>query len=252
MRLTIELQGLKQVQESIKGFSDRRLAAAAATALTRSARTAQKAVQEQLGQRLENPTPYTLGGVAFKPADARTLEAEVFIRTAQASGRGGRPAGVYLRPLVFGGQRRTKAFERLLSRMGVLPSGWSTVVGQGLEVDQFGNIPRATLRTIFRELTRRDAGPQPQPGRARRSTSGRPRIFAVKQGAKGGLSPGIYLQDPNTKEVTSLLFFVPRAVFQQQLPFFQIARDSVAKSLEPEVQRAIAESLQRLNARGRS
>ena len=249
MRLNIQVDGLREVQQSLRGFSDRRLAAAAATALTRTAVEARDGVKAAMPSVFDRPTPYTLGGVGMQGATAQTLEAQVFLKDQQTGGSG-RPAAVYLRPEVRGGKRRTKAVERLLSAARILPAGWAIVPGAGAQLDQHGNVSRQQLTLILRQIRQsRNAGPQPRRRLVGQQRKAGGQVFAIQQGAKGA-APGIYIRELTGRNITPLLLFVRQATYRPRFDFEGIVTGIVQQRLGPNLQRAIGESAARLLARG--
>lgn len=119
---------------------------ATAVALTRTAKAAKEEIERQLPSLIDRPTPYTMKGFRLYPATKRKLVAEVDFRVAFGRGTSARD---YLSPLVYGGERKLKAFERSLQRVGLLPSGYVARPGNAAEMDQNGNMSRGQIVQIL-------------------------------------------------------------------------------------------------------
>jgi hypothetical protein len=119
---------------------------ATAMALTRTAKAAKEEIERQLPSLIDSPTPYTLRGFRLYPATKQKLRAEVDFRVAMGRGTQARD---YLSPIVYGGERKLKAFERSLQRVGLLPSGMAAVPGSGANLDAYGNMSRGQITQIL-------------------------------------------------------------------------------------------------------
>lgn len=119
---------------------------ATAVALNRTATAAKEEIERQMPSLIDNPTPYTMRGFRLYRAKKERLVAEVDFR--QAMGRGTQ-ARDYLAPIVYGGERKLKAFERSLQRVGLLPSGMAAVPGSGATLDAYGNMSRGQITQIL-------------------------------------------------------------------------------------------------------
>ena len=119
---------------------------ATAVALTRTAKLAKEELERQLPSLIDNPTAYTMRGFRLYPATKRKLLAEVDFRVAMGRGTQGRD---YLSPLVYGGERKLKSFERSLQRTGLLPPGSAAVPGSGAKLDAHGNMNRGQIVQIL-------------------------------------------------------------------------------------------------------
>lgn len=246
MKLTLDVTGLAEAVRAIKGFSDRRLAAAAATALTRTASDIAKAERDAMVRVLDRPRPYTLGGVGMKPATAADLTAEVFLKTEGAGGRG---AGKYLRALVDGGQRRMQGWEKKLAGAGVLPSGWRAVPGAGARLDAEGNLDRRQLRQILDQLRLlMVTGPRSRGEQAkRRAAAARAGgAFFVLQPGQAKAGPGIYARDG--RSITPVVVFVTRSQYRRTFEFYGEAQRVAEQRLPQNFRRAIDDSIGRLMA----
>jgi len=246
MRITLE-SNIAQVRAQVAQFSDRRLNAAIATALTRTAVQVRAGVQAEMPRVLDRPTPYTM-----RPGET--------------------PAGKYLQFQADGGQRALKRFERALQLVGVLPSGWVTVPGQRAKVDNFGNQSVGELRQILSffdaaELvagSRQNMGPL---GREKRLKGTRKKAgfeyFVVRPGERrtfvrqgGGTGthraqPGIYRRTNFAlgSRIEPIVIFVRGATYRRRFDFDGLAKRLADQTLPGEVQRAVNESLARLSAR---
>lgn len=246
MRVTVDVSGVRELQRRLAGFSDRRMGAALATALTRTAHDIRVDVQREMEAVFDRPTPYTLRSVRVKAAKAQRPEAEVFISEAKAA-RDPSPA-VVLRPQVEGGARGTKGLELALHAMRALPSGWRVVPGQGARLDAYGNVSRGLVQQIVAQLRQVYVPTGPINARryakALRKTGGR--YFVVKPGEKR--QPGVYIADVVGRNVVPVFVFVSRANYRKRLDFYGVAQRRVAQSLGPQVRRAISDSLARMGS----
>ncbi len=254
MRITVDLWGLDRAQRGlVDRFSPRRLNAAAATALTRTAVDVRDAERQEVRRVFDRPTPYTQNSLYLRPATAQRLEAEVYFK--DDAGRGGIAATTYLLPQVEGGNRSHKRVERLLQMAGHLPQGWYATAGQGARLDAYGNVSRGQIIQVLSQLrisavsgfTRN----MPFDGRkqiaAQRRAGGR--FFVVKPGGK--IQPGIYQRELTGRNISPVFIFVRSASYQPRLDFHGLAKRVAAERLPVHLQRSIEEHAARLAGAGR-
>lgn len=238
------MDGVRQLQQQLAGFSQRRLQAAVATALTRTAHEIRADVQREMEAVFDRPTQYTLRSVRVKPATAANPVAEVYISQAKAA-RDPSPA-VVLKPQVEGGTRGTKGLELALQAIGALPAGWKVVPGQGARLDPYGNVSRGLAQQVIAQLRQVYVPTGPINARryakAVRRTGGR--YFVVRPGGKR--QPGVYIADVVGRNAVPAFVFVSRANYRKRLDFYGVAQRRVAQSIGTQVRRAIADSAARM------
>ena len=161
MKIDITVKGLKELQADLKDFSERRLRAAVATAMTRTAVAVRREMQSQMAADLDRPNPYTTRNLRYTPANAKSLEATVgFDIVANQDmylnvtgytnmGRAQTPVGKYMHDQIEGGPRRNKRFELALQRVGVLTPGWFAMPGECAKMDAYGNQSPGEIRQIL-------------------------------------------------------------------------------------------------------
>ena len=76
--IDIKITGIEELRRELRDFSERRIRAAVATALTRTAVIARNEVAAKMPQVFDNPTPYTVGssGKAFEALMEKLRAAE--------------------------------------------------------------------------------------------------------------------------------------------------------------------------------
>ena len=285
MQLSVHVEGLAEIQSELRQFSERRVRAALATALTRTAVKVRSEIQAHAQAVLDRPTPYTLRQLRYVPATAATLTAAVgynieaitdisgaFVRTVDV-GPGITPAWRYLSTQIEGGPRRHKRFERALQAVGVLPQGWYAVPGQRAKIDAYGNQSIGELRQILSwfDAAEQVAGSRQNmraAGRARRakgtrttagfeyfvSQPGGQRSFARADGRRGAtrMQPGIYRRTAYSlgTRIEPVVIFVPSTQYRRRFDLPGVGQRVVSATLPGELNRAIRESMARLQARG--
>lgn len=251
MQINIQVTGIKELQRDLKDFSERRVKAVVATALTRTAAQTRKIWQNQINTVVQGPTPLTSKAVVFKGAKADKLEASVSL----AKGGGRANPSEYLRPQEFGGGRNVKKFERALISAGAMPSGYITVPGSAAKLDSFGNVSRGQLVDVIRAL-----GSQYSPGYQRviskstnkrlaaQARSGRQYIAVSPADAKRfKVSAGIYerMADGSRK---AIFLFKNGVTYRKRLGLLDRVAD-IERTLQAEVSKAIEQSAARLAAK---
>ncbi len=255
MKIGIDITGLKEVRAGLKDFSERRMKAVVATALSRTAKAVKEDWGSRLGHEVDRPTPLTLNAVRMKGATATALQAEVLLKDKVSKGLA---PSEYLQPQVFGGGRLLKRFEDALVKSGAIPQGYVTVPGKHAALDGYGNVSRAQLVAVIRAL-----GQEYSPGYQRvisKSTAkrlqsmarhGRQYVaIAPKDARKARVSPGIYerMVDGSRKAI----FLFKRSVhYKQRLTLMDRASVASIQALaQREIDRALSESLVRLAQKG--
>lgn len=248
------VKGKEELFANFREFSERRAAAAIATALTRTALDVKRGLLQQLPKVFDRPTPYTLNSLYTRPATAQRLQASVYFKDDAAASNQGTPATKYLMPEVTGGQRRTKRFEVALQAAGALPKGWFTVPGAGANIDRYGNLTAGQIIQILSQLritmlsgfTRNMSFDARKAIAAQRRAGGR--FFVVPPGVKT-LAPGIYMRELIGRNITPVVIFVRQANYKARFDFDGISSQIAAERLPVQAEQAAKEQLARMLAK---
>ena len=248
MKFSVSYSGFEEIRRSLEGFSERRLNAAIATALTRTAREIGQGWTAQIGARLDRPTPLTRRAVQVQRAEAAKLQATVGIRDTVA--RGIAPSE-YLGTQEQGGTRGLKKFEQALQRQGSMPAGMRVVPGQGARLDSFGNISRGQIVQVISQL-----GTQFSPGYQRviGATAAKRQAAAKRAGREyvaitqpiGGLKPGVYQR--SGKRLVPIFWYVSTTSYRKRLSLMATAERDASVLLTRHLDQSIAQQIQRLRA----
>lgn len=269
MQLTVNVRGMEALRATIDGFSARRLAAAQATALTRTAVQVRDTVKARLPRVFDRPTPYTLASLYAKGATATSLQAGVGFKDESSGASSSTPATKYLGPHTAGGGRHVKRMEKALQARGAMPQGWFAVPASGARLDAYGNVSRGQVQQIIsqlgtelltgdsRTLRRRPGETDAQWQARRRKAYGKAggQYTAVSQ-PRGKLKPGIYLAQARdfgrklglgrTGRLVPVFIFVRAIRYQARFDFEGMAQQLGQQILPAELQRAVADHVRAL------
>jgi hypothetical protein len=129
---------------------ERRVASAAATALTRTVQSAKGRIEREMPRVFDRPTAWTLRSLRIETARRDKLSAAVFIKDRDAGDVAGEKS--HLWPQIRGGQRRHKAFEARLRRQAWIDPGEYLAPAKGTTLDAYGNMPAGVVRQILSQL----------------------------------------------------------------------------------------------------
>ncbi len=239
------IRRLNQVQRKQVPF-------ATALALTKTAQAVRAAEYKELQAKIDRPTQYTLNSLFLEGAKPSKLYARVWLK--DAAGKGGTPATKYLGPLVSGGDRSLKGFERALARIGVLPQGMAAVPGKAVTLDGFGNFPKPLLIQLlsyfraFGEQGFKANITDKRRDKLRKGTKAKRGFtyFALRQ-ARGKLLPGIYRRTDFGElgsAVEPILIFVPDIPnYERRIDFYGVANKVQRAVFDAEFGKAMAQAL---------
>jgi hypothetical protein len=248
---TSELNGLVKQLERLNA---RGISFATQRATNNVAFKVRDAWKTKAAQVFDRPTPFTRNSVLVQRAGTfrspgrfagtGTELARVFIRDEAA----GITPQIYLQQQVLGGERRLKRSERALQSIGVLPSGFFVVPGQGAKLDNSGNVRAGQITRILSALRANNDPGQNQTersaGRARRANAAV--IFALPA-PRGRLLPGVY--ERRGRAITPLLIFVRGARYRTRFDVFQYAREVVQREARPEMEKQVVSEIERALAK---
>lgn len=197
-----------------------------AVALTRTGKELQKILEAEVRRVFHQPTPWVAKGTFVKPATKQSLTATVGFKDRQS---------LYIKEHVTSGRRGQKPFERALSGLGVLPSGFKAIPGAGMKLDSRGNPNRAQLREVFGAL---------RSGLGRYGKRGkniyRVDYFAIHPDSPSHLPPGLYKRI-NNRAIVPVLVFVPDAGYEKRLDLEALAAKHAQGIFNREFERAWAQ-----------
>lgn len=214
-------------------------------AVIHTARAVKKAEVEVMPSAFSNPTRFTLNALTIR-VDKKNTAATVEVKDGYWS-----RADNYLQAQIEGtAARKQKAFERALASVGVLPSGWVAVPGQGAKLDSAGNQAVGELRQIlswFNAAERVAGSTQNMTAatRAKRRKGTRTKrgfeYFAVvpgrttRNGARQRLHAGIYRRTyfGFGASITPVLIFVRSASYKPRFDFYGIADRVIKAEFKP-------------------
>jgi hypothetical protein len=147
---------LRQAERYLVGLRKDQIPFATAYALTQTAKQGELNIRQEMRRVFDRPKPYTLNGTFVIPAQKNKLFAVVKLKDGSAAfnnqeGVRGTP-DQYLRAQVNGGERRPKAFEKLLINRGLMPPGMYAVPTSAAPKDPFGNVSAGYFNRIMSQL----------------------------------------------------------------------------------------------------
>lgn len=260
MKLFVDISGMDELKTALRDFSERRLRAGLATALTRTAVSVRGDMARKIEQAFDRPTPYTMRQLRYVGATANRLAAAVGFGVVAITDEVGAvvryadlgndtPAAQYLSPHIEGGPRPVKRMEKALQAAGALPKGWMVAPGPGAARDAFGNVSRGQIGQILSQLritlvagaTRNMSQDARKQITAQRKAGGR--FFVMPVGSKA--RAGIYQREFVGSNITPVLWFVSKASYRKRFDFKQEANALAQRALPREVDRAMQEQAQK-------
>ena len=250
MEIKIDIKGLQELQAGLKDFSDRRLRAVTATALTRTAKQLSGAWQKEINAKIDQPVARTQKAVRIEPARADKLSAKVAIKDTTSTGLA--PAD-YLMQHEYGGSRLVKKFEQALIASGAMPAGYITVPGKGVDRNGYGNVSRAIITAVISQLGK-DFSPGYQQtisksaAKRAKSQAKHGKRYIVMPVGHPTVSAGVYERRAG-RTLSAVFLFKQTVKYSRKLTLQSSAGDKVAVIAAAEFDRALAESIARLNTR---
>lgn len=183
---------------------------AVVAALTATAKDIEAAESQGLNDSLDRPTPFTLNAFGTEAATKAKPQARIYMRPIQSR---------YLQWQIDGGLRTFKGYELRIKGQTVTAYAMPKT---SLALDEYGNVPRATLSRIIRDID--------SPGASRRYFVGRPK-------GHPDFAPGVYERDG--RKLHLLLAFETSARYR---PLFEWEKIATATA-EARFQIRLAESL---------
>lgn len=215
-----------------------------ALALNRTAKKVKDAERKVMESVFDRPKPFTLNSLQTQAATKETLVATIRLRDFAGKGT---PAAKYLNPVIEGGGRRYKAFERALVDAGIMPNGMYAVPAKAYPLDQYGGVPGSVINRMLSYLRANRDATQNRATDKTRSRNNRTKLqfFAVNRDDPRGLPWGIY-ERKYGKDGSSfqLMFaFVKQPVYSKLYPFHRSAEHVTRLHLIPELHKAAEQAL---------
>lgn len=253
--LTIQITGLREVQERL-GRLGKQVPFAASRAINEVAKRVQQATVEEMRKKFDRPTPYALKAISITKRDfvkpKQNLTAIIGLRT-DAPGKG-TAWDKALGHEFNGGARHWRRFESALHRIGVLPSGMAAVPPSNsswaVTLNSYGNVPSSlivVLLSYFQAFGEQGyKANSTTKTRARRAKMGRTATgyktingviyFTVLPGrthTRHFKQPGIYAKRGiHGVDVAPVLLFVRRPSYQRRIDLERIATEVVRKEFD--------------------
>lgn len=226
LKMEIELKGLEEIK---KLLSPDRLKKALLDTINDTAYLDVKpAIQKEMKEVFDRPTPYTLNSV-YTRLNKQDMSVDIGLKEW---GGKGTPASEYLKPQIFGGGRPMKRSEKYL--------GNYYVPGAGARLNQYGNLSGAQITQILSALK---AFPEVgymaniTPGSRRRNR--KPRNFFMIRNPGGHLRPGVYEKMSNGS-IRPILIFIRSPNYTVRLRWFDVIKRAVNENLQKRFDQAFS------------
>ena len=242
---------LTRALAQVTSLRTRDLPFVAATAINMTMKQVKQDMRDEMARVFDRATPFTLNSLQTYPFATKD-ELTAVLRFRDFSGKG-TPAGKYLAPEIYGGERNLKSFEQALRTAGILPPALYAVPAgdngnghEGAPLDQYGNIRGAYLNTLLSYLRANRDSTQNRSGKGRAGRKAQ--FFAISTKGKG-LPLGIYERKGGAFHM--VIAFVHAPSYKIRLKFGEVAQASAAKHFPASIDKAAfiaMESLKRYGA----
>lgn len=235
--------------KNISNVEKRQIPFALSKAINETAKKTKDSLIHEMRDVFDRPTPYTLSSIFIKPSNKRNLSAIVGLKDAATKAI---PASKFLTAQITGGVRRLKRYEVALRSIGVLPSNYFTVPGEGAKLDAYGNMSRGQIIQIlsyfnaFGESGFRANATDKTRARLRKGTKKTIHgisYFAVQPG-ESDLHPGIWMRIHSGFGIAirAVLIFVDRVLYDPTFDFAFVSETTNKKLFGSEFSKALLEA----------
>lgn len=244
--LTFKLEGFDELKRKLAN-APKQLEIATQRALLKTAEIIRDRESDHIAKVFDRPTAWTKNSMRVKV----TKKMEVAIGIVGESSADKRKRS-YLTVQQDGGNRRMKAFERALIRVGVLPLGWLAMPGEGASIDSYGNMSVGQIKQIMSWFS----AAEPYSGstqnmteetRNKRRKGTRSKVgfeyVAIKPGRQKNLKqPGIYQRFffGHGSSIKPVLIFVRKGTsYKPKFRFIDVAQVAFEDNIEDQISNAI-------------
>ncbi len=221
---------------------------ASALAMNSTMEKTKSALQREIKDVFDRPTPFTQDSIMIRYATRDNLRGTVMLKDFAGKST---PAADYLLADITGGLRKLKRFETLMTRAGIMPAGYRAVPGSAAQMDNFGNMNRGQLVQILSYFkTFPEAGYKANMTGKRKATlakgSKKAQGYTYFVGRPGGRPLGVWQRVRFGKgtAVKPLIIFVPSAVYQPIFDFQYVAINTIKKHWESEFKQAFNKAME--------
>lgn len=234
----VNVDGFKSDLDNIQKAQNK----AIVKALTWTAYDARFAVQKEISDVFDDPTPWARRSVYVKPARISQPIASSEVGLAKGGGRVNQSweyiSGLFS-PHIKGGRRNWKRSEGLLRRRGLIPKGKQAVPGAGARLNRYGNMSRGQIIKVLSNLQAHD-----QRGYTANTTKSSKRNHFVKRDARGR-PIGVWKRMAGGR-VIPVLAFVKRAEYKPRFDFYGVIQRVRDTQFKDKYNRALKQELSKL------
>ena len=236
---------IKQVTRYLSRVQKKQIPFAAARALQIVGKAAQQEVKKEISRVIDRPTPFTRNATqvwgyrpGIKITSLSTLKRNPTVTVMlRDEASGGTAPAKYLEPLLTGGPRRHKRFERALIRAGVMRQNEYAVPGDDIRLNKFGNLTKGTITSMLSQVRANPDPYQNATNSTRSKRSRRARAYFVMRGFRG------VMVRTSRKAFTVFLAFVKRPSYRKRLKFQETVRGVAQFRFKREFESQLAKAL---------
>ncbi len=225
---------------------------ATSVAMNNTLNKVKDAEEREIRDVFDRPTPYIQSSVFIKRSNKRNLTGTVGLKDQATKAV---PASKILTAQITGGTRRLKRYEVALKAKGFLPDGYFTVPGEGVKLDEYGNISKGLIIQMlssleaFNESGFRANASEKTLLRRRKGTKKKAgtSFFVGRPGDR--LPLGVWMRSHLGRStgpiqpLRPILIFVPFALYQKTLDFQFVAENTIKKQFSREFNKAYRQAI---------
>lgn len=252
--ITVKIEGLDELRRSLSDLHSRQVPFAAARALTKTAKSVEKRVQESMADAFSSASPYVKRATFATSATKSRLEAIIGLKDLKPSG--GTAPAVLLKEHFTGGLRGNKPYEKALIALGVMPGGYRAIPGRGMRLNAYGNPTRESIRRVLEVIKTGqiyDGGVNTVNSRSRGRQKNQADIsyFLKRVGdtswrskhLASGIYRRVYAGRGKPSAAIPILLFIKQAAYRKVLDMERSAREVVEREFRPNFDVALSEAI---------
>ncbi len=188
---------VKKLTRHLRAIHEKQIPFATAQAINAVLKTSAPAVKREMQLVFDRPTNWTLNSYrVLKWANKRDLVGAVGFKDMDyRGGPGGKEssaAGNYLKPEMYGTERKQTRFEALIQARGLIGPGEFLVPSKYQPRDRFGNVPRGVFQKVLANLQATLDPYSRTPAGGARGGDRKAEYFFTRQGVRGAKLTAIW------------------------------------------------------------